>query len=83
MRGIVDVVVFTTVVGVSNAAVGMAFGYWLGYRRGQRTGARWLVRPHTARSMARMPLPEQGTDATVQEAVFGRTNLPNSTSEFR
>lgn len=55
--------------------------YLLGYRHGRRAGATWLVRPHSARSMARMPLPEQG-NPTVSQAAFVRTNLPGSTSKM-
>lgn len=58
------------------------FCYYLGYRRGLVKGAgTWLVRPHTARTLARMPLPEQG-EPTVSQALFARTNLPGSTSKM-
>ncbi len=51
----------------------------IGYRLAKRHGATWLVRPHSARTLDRMPLPEEGSP-TVSQAVFVRTNLPNSTS---
>lgn len=51
----------------------------IGYRLAQKRGATWLVRPHSARTLDRMPLPEEGSP-TVSQAVFVRTNLPNSTS---
>lgn len=55
--------------------------YWLGYRHCQRRGAQWLVRPHTPRTLARMPLPEQASPR-VSQAAFVRTNLPGSTSKM-
>lgn len=64
-------------------AGGFAFwalvGYWLGWRRARRNVPRILVRPHTRRTAARMPLPEV-TQATVVEAAFVRTNQPGSNS---
>lgn len=47
------------------------------YRRGQRSAAAWLVRPHTERTLARMPLPEDTERETfsVSQGVFTRTRL--------
>lgn len=68
---------------VAASAVSSFIGYRYGYRRGYRLGvahgAAWLVRPHTASTAARMPLPEHG-QPTVSQAAFVRTNLPGSTS---
>lgn len=68
------------VVAVLTASIPLAA--WLGYRLGLRRGATWLVRPHTPRTLARMPLPEEGTQPTVSQATFVRTNLPSSTSRM-
>jgi hypothetical protein len=51
----------------------------IGWRLAQRYRATWLVRPHTRRTLDRMPLPED-SQPTVSQAVFVRTNLPGSTS---
>lgn len=51
----------------------------LGYRWAKRRGARWLVRPHSKRTLARMVDPDQ-QPATVVEASWARTNMPSSTS---
>lgn len=60
-------------------AVAFFIGMRWGYLRAKRSSAQWLVRPHTADTLARMPLPEQGSP-TVSQAAFVRTNLPGSTS---
>lgn len=54
-------------------------GFRLGCWHERRTRARWLVRPHTRRTLREYPLPEEGSP-TVSEAAFVRTNMPNSTS---
>ena len=64
---------------VAGLLVGIAFR--LGYRMGLARGSKWLVRPHTKRSLKHYPLPEQG-NPTVAQAAFVRTNLPNSTSKM-
>lgn len=56
----------------------IAVGMLVGYRLCQRRGAQWLVRPHTERSMARMPLPEQAPDPdtlVVSEATWVRGKM--------
>lgn len=59
--------------------------YRIGYRHGQRATPHWLVRPHTSRTLARMPMADPDAPealATVQQATFVRDNLPGSTSKM-
>jgi hypothetical protein len=53
--------------------------FTVGWRLSARYRAPWLVRPHTRRTIDRMPLPEN-TPTTVSDSVFVRSNLPNSDS---
>lgn len=67
--------------GIIGVVACVLVAYRVGYRRGLAKGAQWLVRPHTRRTLARMPLPEQA-EPTISQATFVRTNLPGSTSQM-
>lgn len=65
---------------VATAIISAAIAFRIGFVRGVKSGSKWLVRPHTKTTLKKHPLPEEAPPQVVVDAVFVRTNMPNSTS---